>query len=127
PIAYDYDRLESVAVTKWRGRLTRTGDVTELLAIGDDVHVICGPGDEVTAEFNASSLPPLPEGWKRSFVLRSWGYCKDAAPTTLTGGAIGPLPHRAMPQFPYDSARNPLPAALVEYDRVWNNRPAGKR
>jgi tetratricopeptide (TPR) repeat protein len=127
PIAYDYDRLESVAVTNWRGRLTRTGDVTELLTTADDRHVICGPGDEVTAEFNASSLPPLPEGWKRSFVLRSWGYCKDAAPTTLTGGAVGPLPHRAMPQFPYDPARNPPPTALVEYDRVWNTRPAGKR
>jgi hypothetical protein len=116
-----------VAVTKWRGRLTRTGDVTELLATDDDRHVICGPGDEVTAEFDASSLPPLPRGWKRSFVLRSWGYCKDAAPTTVTGGSVGPLPHRAMPRFPYDPAKEPLPAALTDYDRIWNTRPAGGR
>jgi hypothetical protein len=127
PIAYDYDRLEPVLVTRWRGKLTRTGDVTELLATDDDRHVVCGPGDEVTAEFDASSLPPLPAGWKRSFVLRSWGYCKDTAPTTLTGGSVGPLPYRGMPQFPYDPAKTPPPAALAEYDRVWNTRPAGRR
>jgi hypothetical protein len=125
PIAYDPDRLESVAVTKWRGRLTRTGDVTELLATDDDRHVICGPGDEVTVEFDATSLPPLRLGWQRSFVLRSWGYCKDSAPTTLTGGSVGPLPHRAMPQFPYDPIT--YPPALQDYDRTWNTRPAGRR
>jgi hypothetical protein len=127
PIAYDYDRLEPVVVTRWRGRLTRTGDVTELLAETDDRHVVCGPGDEVTAEFDAVSLPPLREGWQRSFVLRSWGYCKDAAPTTLTGGSVGPLPYRAMPKFPYDPAKEPPPARVTEYDRVWNTRPAGRR
>jgi hypothetical protein len=127
PIAYDYDRLEPVLVTRWRGKLTRTGDVTELLTADDDRHVVCGPGDEVTAEFDASSLPPLPAGWKRSFVLRSWGYCKDAAPTTLTGGSVGPLPYRGMPQFPYDPAKQPPPTSLLEYERVWNTRPAGRR
>lgn len=127
PIAYDYDRLEPVLVTRWRGKLTRTGDVTELLATDDDRHVVCGPGDEVTAEFDATSLPPLRAGWGRSFVLRSWGYCKDTAPTTLTGGSVGPLPYRAMPQFPYDPAKQPPPASLLEYDRVWNTRPAGRR
>ena len=54
PIAYDYDRLEPVAVTRWSGKLTRTGDVTELLTTDDDRHVVCGPGDEVTAEFDAT-------------------------------------------------------------------------
>lgn len=127
PIAYDYDRLEPVSVTRWRGKLTRTGDVTGLLNDADDRHVVCGPGDEITAEFDASQLPPLPAGWKRSFVLRSWGYCKDAAPTTATGGDVGPLPYRGMPQFPYDPAKEPPPAALVEYDRTWNTRPAGGR
>jgi tetratricopeptide (TPR) repeat protein len=127
PIAYDYDRLEPVSVTRWRGKVTRSGDVTELLRNDDDRHVVCGPGDEVTVEFDAASLPPLRDGWQRSFVLRSWGYCKDAAPTTLTGGQIGPLPHREMKQFPYDSVKEPLPARLLEYDRVWNTRSPGSR
>ena len=125
PIAYDYDRLEPVAVTHWKGRFTRTGDVTELLTATDDRHVICGPGDEVTAEFAAG--PPPPRDWKRSFVLRTWGYCKDMAPTTLTSGMVSPLPHRGMPHYPYDPAKNPVTLTLTEYDRVWNTRPAGRR
>jgi tetratricopeptide (TPR) repeat protein len=127
PIAYDYDRLEAVSVTRWRGRLTRTGDVTDLLTADDDRHVICGPGDELTAEFDAAALPPLKPGWTRSFVLRSWGYCKDAAPTTQTGGTVGPLPHRGMPHYPYNPSKEPLPTALVEYDRIWNTRLTGRR
>lgn len=126
PIAYAYDRLEPVLVTRWKGRLTRTGDVSELLAATDDRHAVCGPGDEVTADFDAASLPPIRAGWQRSFVLRSWGYCKDAAPTTVTGGTVGPLPYRGMPHYPYDPARTPLPAAVAEYDRTWNTRPAGR-
>jgi hypothetical protein len=101
--------------------------VTELLTNDDDRHVVGGPGDEVTAEFDASGLPELQSGWKRSYVLRNWGYCKDTAPTTLTGGSVGPLPYRAMPRYPYDPVKQPPPPALVEYDRVWNTRTAGQR
>lgn len=127
PIAYNYDRLEPVAYTKWRGKLTRTGDVTELLTKSDDHFVICGPGDEITVEFDAASLRPLPTGWERSFVLRTWGYCKDTALATATSGQIHPLPFRAMSKFPYDLAKEPLPQHIVEYDRLWNTRPAGGR
>jgi Tfp pilus assembly protein PilF len=127
PVAYDYDRLEPVSVTRWRGKLTRTGDVTELLQEADDRHAVCGPGDEVTVEFDASGLPTLPPGASRSFVLRTWGYCKDAAPTTLTGGSVGPLPYRDMPRYPYDPVKEPPPPRLVDYDRLWNTRPVGGR
>lgn len=121
-VAYDHDRIESVNVTRWQGRLTRQGDVTPLLRAIDDQHVIAGPGDEVTISFDARSLPPLAAGWVRSFVLRTAGYCKDAAPTTLTGGRVMPIPYRAMPGFPYDPAL--YPEHLAEYDRTWNTRPA---
>lgn len=127
PIAYDYDRLEPVAVTRWRGKVTRTGDVTELLNDVDDRFVVCGPGDEITAEFDATQLPELPAGWKRSFVLRTWGYVKDSAPTTLTAGQVGPLPFRQMPAYPYDPAKFPPPAHVSEYDRFWNTRSTGGR
>jgi tetratricopeptide (TPR) repeat protein len=127
PIAYDYDRLEAVAVTRWRGKITRTGDVTELLNGVDDCFVICGPGDEITAEFDASALPNLPAGWKRSFILRSWGYVKDGALTTQTAGQVGPLPYRDMPTYPYDPVRHPLPQRVRDYDRQWNTRTPGSR
>jgi Tfp pilus assembly protein PilF len=122
PVEYDDSRTESVAVTRWQGKLTRTGDVTDLLRREDDRFVLCGPGDEITAEFDARSLPPLPEGWTRSFVLRTSGYCKDASPFTSTGGRIGPLPFRGMKSYPYD----PKDAPRDEADRrTWHTRPAG--
>ena len=102
PVEYDNERTESVAVTRWQGRLTRTGDVTELLQHEDDRFVLCGPGDEITVAFDARRLPPPPKGWIRSFVLRTRGYCKDASPFTATGGNIEPLPFRAMKSYPYD-------------------------
>ena len=76
----------------------------------------------MTAEFDAAGLPPVPAGWVRSFVLRSAGYCKDTAPTTATGGHVGPVPYRGMPTYPYQPGTEPPPVA--EYDRRWNTRPA---
>jgi len=69
-------------------------------------------------------LPPLPEGWKRSYVLRTWGYCKDSSPFTALGETVGPLPFRAMSNYPYrPDEKHPAP----EYDRHWNTRPVGAR
>src|SRR5205085_7539639 len=96
PTLYDYDRLDSFPVSRLSGRLTRYGDVTELLRDADDRFVIFGPGDELSVRFDATKLPPLPEGWTRSYVLRTWGYCKDSGPFTAHGETVGPLPFRAM-------------------------------
>jgi tetratricopeptide (TPR) repeat protein len=123
PIAYDDARTEPVAVTKWKGHLTRLGDVTDLLRAADDRFVVCGPGDEITVRFDAKNLPPLPAGWQRSFVLRARGYSKDAALTTVTGGTVGPLPFRAMPNYPDFGSANP-PATDAD---KWHTRPAGAR
>src|SRR5262249_58179234 len=55
PALYDHDRIERVPVSRLAGRLTRLGDVTELLNERDDRFVIFGPGEEVTARFAARS------------------------------------------------------------------------
>lgn len=123
PQRYDPDQLETIPISRWQGRLTRTGEVTELLQAVDDLFVLAGPGDVVTLAFDAASLPPLPPQWQRSFILRARGYSKDTAPTTLTGGQIEPLPYRAMPHYPYDPLRFPPPAQQSEYHRRWNTRP----
>jgi hypothetical protein len=123
PQAYDPDRFEPVATTKWKGKLTRFGDVTELIVGVDDRFVLCGPGDEVTVQFDASKLPKVPDGWVRSFVLRTHGYCKDTSPTTLTGGEVGPLPFRGMSTYPPKEA---APKAHAEDMREWHTRPAGR-
>ncbi len=122
PQAYDPLRFESVAVTDWKGRLTKLGDVTELLAKADDRFALCGPGDELLVEFDPAALPPLKPGFTRSFVLRTHGHCKDTAPTTQTGGDVNPLPFRAMKAYPHREAG---PATLADDRRQWHTRPAG--
>ena len=123
PLGYDDAHTEPVAVTRWKGNLTRLGDVTDLLTAADDRFVLCGPGDEITVRFDATRLPPLPAGWERSFVLRTWGYCKDTSTTTVSGGRVGPLPFRAMPNYP-DFGGVPPPATDAAR---WHTRPAGGR
>jgi tetratricopeptide (TPR) repeat protein len=123
PTIYDYDRLEAVPVSRLAGKLTRFGDVTELLRGLDDQFVLFGPGDDLDVRFDARGLPELPAGWTRSFVLGTWGYCKDCAPFTATGATIEPLPFRAMGNYPYGPEKKyPHP----EYQRRYNTRPVGR-
>lgn len=122
PVAYDDSKSEAVSVNKWKGNLTRFGDVTDLLKSFDDRSVIGGPGDEVTVEFDAEKLPSVPGGWTRSFVLRTAGYCKGAAPTTETRAEVGPLPFRAMKNYPAFGVAPPVTDAAK-----WHTRPAGGR
>ena len=70
PIGYDYDRVSTL--TPWKlmpGKYTREGDVRELLSKTDDMFVVSRPGDEISLSFDASRLPPLKAGWKRTFLL----------------------------------------------------------
>jgi tetratricopeptide (TPR) repeat protein len=124
PTLYDYDRLDAFPVSRLSGRVTRYGDVTEVLRAADDRFVIFGPGDDLSVRFDAGGLPPLPAGWQRSYVLRTWGYCKDASPWTAEGETVGPLPFRGMSYYPYRAdEKHPD----TEYDRVWNTRRVGPR
>jgi hypothetical protein len=126
PTIYDHDRLEKVPVTPLSGRLTRLGEVTELLHERDDRFVIFGPGDEVTVHFNARSLPTLPQGWRRSFVLRTWGYCKSAGTFIATGETVEPLPFAGMSNFPYRRGEQyPRGPIHEEYQRRFNTRRIG--
>jgi hypothetical protein len=123
PTVYDYDRLESAPVSGLTGQLTRTGDVTELLRERDDRFVIFGPGDELTVSFEAGGLPNLPPGWVRSFVLRTWGYCKDSGLFTATGDTIEPLPFQGMSAYPYGQGEHyPADPAHDKYRREYNTR-----
>ncbi len=126
PTLYDHDRLEPVVASRWKGDLTRTGDVTDLLRRRDDCFAIFGPGDEVEVRFDARSLPEVKPGWSRSYVLRTWGYCKDAGPFTETGESVGPLPFRGMSNYPYGPGeRYPSDPEHEEYRRRYNTRRVG--
>jgi hypothetical protein len=126
PTLYDYDLLEPVPAARLSGYATRYGNVTELLRESDDRFVIFGAGDEVTARFDAHSLPPLPPGWRRSFVLRTWGYCKDSTPFSDVGETIEPLPFAAMRTYPYGGDQCYSRDRLHEgYRRRFNTRWVG--
>jgi tetratricopeptide (TPR) repeat protein len=126
PLIYDYDYVDPAPLASFKGKLTRHGDVTRLLAADDDQLCLIGPGDEVTVEFLASDLPPLLSGWTRSYVVRAIGYCKDADPFTATSDSTLPLPWRGMPIFPFAPAiRRPHDPAYESYLRTYHTRPAG--
>ena len=128
PLIYDYDHADPAPFARMTGNLTRHGDVTRLLATDDDQLCMVGPGDEVRLEFDATGLPGLPGGWTRQFVLRSYGYCKDADPFTATSDGVGPLPWRGMPPFPFGpGGERPSDPAYADYLRTEQTRPAGSR
>ncbi|MFM7316809.1 MAG: cytochrome c biogenesis factor, partial [bacterium] len=125
PLVYDYDYIDPAPLAPMKGFLTRFGEVRDLLTTDDDQFCVVGPGDEIRFEFNANALPPLKEGFKRSFVLRSYGYCKDADPYTGTSDDIGPLPYRGMPDYPFGPEKaRPVDPAYQQYLDKYQTRRA---
>ncbi len=106
PLMYDYNRVDPAPLARLEGHLTRYGDVRTLLNDDDDRLCLVGPGDELQLAFDASALPPLPEGWSRRYILRAVGYCKDADPFTASSDTVGPLPWKGMPDYPFSAEHN---------------------
>jgi hypothetical protein len=126
PLTYDYDHVDPAPLARFSGKLTRYGNVARLLRADDDQLCVVGPGDEVQIEFDAAGLPPPPQDWARSYVLRSFGYCKDADPFTATSDTVAPLPWRGMPAFPFASDVTRLGGPPHDsYLQVDQTRPAG--
>ncbi len=127
PTVHDYHHLSAVPLVRQAGNLTRYGAVRDLLNDEDDRFVIFGAGDELTVDFDATQLPDLPEGWRRSFVLRSWGYCKSADVLTALSDTVEPLPFRGMSGYPFRPDEHPADAAAQEaYRRAFNTRSVEK-
>jgi len=102
PHWFDYSTVTTEPI--WRdlvGNYTRFGDVLPLLLEPDDMYVIKNAGDETTIEFEASSLPELPEGWTRDFLVHSVGWVKDGDLNTAHGQTVEPLPFHGMTRYPY--------------------------
>lgn len=107
-----------------RGLYTRFGDVRPLLEEIDDRFVILGSGDELRLTFDADTLPTLPDGWTRDFLLFVDGWAKDGDANTGHSQTVEPLPYHAMPGYPYEA-----PAAYPDtpehrlYREFYNTRP----
>ncbi|MBI4587071.1 MAG: VCBS repeat-containing protein [Planctomycetes bacterium] len=124
PPLYDYGRRDpGVFFRNLPGDYTRMGEVGELLEKADDRMVIFGRGDEVAADFDSRSLPPLPPRSRRTYVLRSFGYCKDKDFHTACSDSVHPLPFQAMSGYPYPAGeRYPDDSAHRRYLEEWNTR-----
>ncbi len=93
PPMYSYQERSLEAPWKNHvGNYTRYGPVEPLLRSRDDMYVIMHHGDEITAEFRAGDLPPLPKGWTRSFLVYAAGYGKDMDLNSANADTVGPLP-----------------------------------
>ena len=115
---YRYDQLPA-------GMLTRYGDVMSLLASIDDKYPVLAPGDVVELTFDASGLPPLPDGWRREWCFSTEGWVKDADMNQAVRERVGPLPFHGMgPAYPYDETKQAHPHP--EWVKEWFTRPARK-
>jgi tetratricopeptide (TPR) repeat protein len=124
PFGYDYSKVS--ARSEWKtmpGRYTREGDVRELLAKTDDLFVISRPGDELVLSFDARRLPPLPAGWKRTYLLYADGFSKEMDINSASPDAVAPLPFHGMKQYPYTAAeRYPMTEARRRVIERYNTR-----
>jgi hypothetical protein len=104
---------------------TRYGDVRELLEAPDDRYVIMGAGDEIGLRFDPSSLPPLPAGWRRDYMLKVDGWAKDRDANTAYSQTVEPLPFHGMSRYPYPPAEKyPDDPVHRQYRSNYNTRPA---
>jgi hypothetical protein len=104
-----------------RGSYTRYGDVTPLLGRADDRFAIFGAAEETSLEFDATTLPPLPQGWTRDYLFYVRGYVKDMDFYAAHAQSVAPLPFSDMGRYPYP-ANVRYPAKNHEYLLEWNTR-----
>jgi tetratricopeptide (TPR) repeat protein len=124
PFGYNYEQVSFLSPWKtMTGRYTREGDVLPLLLNTDDMFVISRPGDEISVSFDASALPGLPAGWKRTFLLYADGFSKEMDINSASPDQIGPLPFHGMTKYPYTwPEAYPLTEARREYLEKYNTR-----
>jgi Tfp pilus assembly protein PilF len=124
PYGYDYGRVSPLSPWKLLpGRYTREGDVATLLLRTDDMFVVSRPGDEIALAFDAAALPPLPEGWTRTFLLYADGFSKEMNLHSSSPDELLPLPFHGMTQYPYAAPEAyPSTPAHREYVERYNTR-----
>ncbi len=124
PHLFDHDSVSTAP--QWldlEGRYTRYGDVTPLLQETNDQYVIMNAGDAIEITFDVNEVPPLPQGWNRSFVLYTNGWLKDGDLNTAKGRTVTPLPFEGMTKYPYGPEEAyPMTSANKTYLESYNTR-----
>ncbi|MGH9464224.1 MAG: FG-GAP-like repeat-containing protein, partial [Thermoanaerobaculia bacterium] len=128
PHLFEYETVEvEPRFRDMRGRFTRFGPVTPLLAAEDDQSVVMNAGDELTVRYDATKLPPLPAGWRRDWVLYTDGWVKDADLHTRASQTVEPLPYHAMTAYPGEPHRFPATSAHQRYLATYQTRAIDDR
>ena len=126
PEQFLYDHVRPVS--NWNptpGRYTRYGDVRSLVTKVDDRMVVMGSGDELQLQFAANTLPALPTGWSRDYLLLVDGWAKDSDANTAFSESVTPLPFHAMSAYPYKQQEAfPNDAEHRQYVHDYLTRPA---
>jgi len=124
PFGYDYEQVAWHSPWKTMpGRYTRLGDVRALLLRSDDMFVISRPGDDIAVSFDVAKLPPLPPGWKRTFLVYADGYSKEMDINSATPHGVQPLPFHGMTGYPYAPPEAfPWTPERLEYMERYNTR-----
>ena len=126
PLFFDWDKV--AMEPRWDqhpGNYTRYGAVGPLLTEVDDRYVIMGSGDALTIRFDASELPPVPEGHVRDYLVFLDGWAKDRDHNTYEALEVEPLPFHAMSGYPYpDTESFPDTPEHRAWRAEWNTRPA---
>jgi hypothetical protein len=124
PLGYDYQNVSLTSPWKvMTGRYTREGDVLPLLIKSDSMFVVSRPGDEISISFAADKLPPLPQGWTRTFLLYAVGFSKEMDINSASPDDVGPLPFHGMKKYPYSwPERYPLTRERSRYLEEYNTR-----
>jgi hypothetical protein len=118
PMLYDYGKRDQTAPWKSHvGNYTRYGDVTGLVRNKDDMYVVMHHGDEITLDFDARGLVPLPEGWTRTFLVYADGFGKDMDLNSAYPDTVEPLPYHKMSGYPGEL---PYPDDRVHRDYLLN-------
>jgi hypothetical protein len=126
PERFEWEQLsEQPRWNQHPGRYTRFGETRELLGAIDDQFVILGSGDALTLKFDARSLPALPAGWRRDYLVFFDGWAKDRDPNTIEALEVEPLPFHGMSGYPYrDDEHFPRTPQHEAWRAQWNTRDA---
>ncbi len=127
PNLFDYDNADRAVPWKlMKGSYTRYGDVTELLGETDDCYVIMARGEELTLRFSQDAFGPVPEGCRRSFILKTDSFCKDMDLYSAHPDSVEPLPFHSMSGYPYGPGEKyPDGAKHRQYRELLNTRKIG--
>lgn len=91
----------------------------------EDMFVVMGSGDALHVRFDARGLPPLPDGWRRDYMVYLDGWAKDRDHSCADVEYTEPFPFHGMSGFPYgpDEAFPDTPEHR-QWRLDWLTRPA---